>query len=125
MDDIEFPVVCDNDSVFPKNITDSVCPVCHKGKLGEGNEAAYIHGGALLLEERSNGVETANLTENLEGFLFFDWNGTNNESADFELGLNVKKGQFSINFCSTACLRKFLNSCVDKLEENIDLANNA
>jgi len=125
MDDIEFPVVSDDDSVFPRNISDSVCPVCHKRKLGEGNETAYIHGGALLLEESSDGVEKANLTESLEGFLFFDWNGSNNASADFELALNVKKGQFSINFCSTTCLRKFLNSCVDKLEENIELVNNA
>jgi len=28
-------------------------------------------------------------------------------------------GQFSIAFCSTACLRQFLNNCVDELEKRI------
>ena len=29
-------------------------------------------------------------------------------------------GQFAIYFCSTACLRQFLNSCVDALEQCIE-----
>lgn len=125
MNNIEFPVVSDENSVYPKNIEDSLCPICLENNIGNGNEKAYIHGGALLLEERSNGVEVANLADNLEGFLFLDWDGKDNQSADFELALNVKKGQYSINFCSTVCLRKFLNQCVDNLENNIQKAKNA
>ena len=125
MSNIDFPVALDEDSVFPKNINESICPVCKKNQLGSGKETAYIHGGALLLEEQSQGIEIANLNDNLEAFLFLDWDGEDKKSADIELALNVKKGQFSINFCSTKCLRKFLNISVDKLEENIELAKNA
>lgn len=125
MSNIKFPVVSDENSVFPQNINESTCPVCKENRLGPGKETAYIHGGALLLEERSQGIEVANLADNLEGFLFLDWNGRNEKCVDLELALNVKKGQFSINFCSTKCLREFLNMSVDKLEENIKLAKNA
>ena len=46
--------------------------------------------------------------ETLEGF-----------HAEFELARDVKKGQFSMFFCSTVCLRAFLNECVDELETKI------
>jgi hypothetical protein len=62
----------------------------------------------------------------MTGFLFLTWHGmAMNESEDrsasvlLPLAAGVKSGQFSLSFCSPACLRLFFNHCVDELEAKI------
>jgi hypothetical protein len=120
---MDFPLVSNDEKCFPSNITEADCPVCGKNKLGISNECAFIHGGALALDpnDKSRLIQS----DDVQGFLFFDWNGLNNQTVDFELARDVKKGQYTINFCSTKCMREFLNHCVDKLEMKIESAKNA
>ena len=125
MKEIEFPVVSgEGDKIaFPQNPDGDLCPVCYANTLGLDKECAFIHGGALLLDpEDKNRVLRI---DNLEAFLFFDWNGADKETVDFEIARDVKKGQYSLNFCSTKCLRSFLNHCVDRLEAKIKDTTNA
>jgi len=120
MDEIEFPLIYDDEKCFPKDIEGSLCPVCQKKKLGLTEDCAFIHGGALQLDPEDD--HRLKQSDDVQGFLFFDWNGPNNQTVDFELARDVKKGQYTINFCSTKCMRMFLNHCVDKLEEKIENA---
>lgn len=120
---MEFPLVSGEDSCFPLNIDQAYCPICRKNNLGVTQECAFIHGGALSLDPDNK--YSLIQSDNVQGFLFLDWNGPNNQTVDFELARDVKKGQYTINFCSTKCMRKFLNHCVDQLEEKIENSKNA
>ena len=44
-----------------------------------------------------------------------------NTYAAVEIADKVASGQFDLYFCSTDCLRSFLNYCVDELERKIVL----
>lgn len=78
--------------------------------------------------KRKNGGPDASL----DGFLSLTWHGAHkNEGglgidADIfktlQITQDVRGGQFSLYFCSTQCLRFFLNYIVDKLEEKIKKA---
>ncbi len=67
--------------------------------------------------------------DKLDGFFSFTWHGAHtNEGgigrdADMyetlQIAKDVRGGQFSLYFCSTKCLRIFLNHAVDNLEEKI------
>lgn len=53
----------------------------------------------------------------------FSWQGPSDLiGTGFEVVSNSAEGQCSFGFCSTACLREFLNSCVDHLEKQIEKA---
>ena len=66
----------------------------------------------------------------MKGFLHFGWHGAHIEDggtgkdsdswANLDLVRDNAGGQFGFYFCSTQCLRAFLNSCVDELEEAIE-----
>ena len=59
----------------------------------------------------------------LEGFLSFGYHGKHNGKpgayAVVPIAENVPIGQFEYYFCSTSCLRKFLNAGVDELERRL------
>ncbi len=119
-------MVSDDNGTFPHDV-ESVCPVCGLKKVSSEKEHVLIHGGALLLDEESeSGVQAANLVDNLQAFLFMGWESNHGDGtyAELEIARDVTKGQFSLLFCSTKCMRSFLNTCVDNLEKQIEAVKN-
>jgi len=65
--------------------------------------------------------------DNMDGFLSITWHGAHDggEGRDREIGASVqiakdvRGGQFDLYFCSTKCLRSYLNFCVDELDKKI------
>lgn len=129
MSKIKFPVIHSGEKSYPSDIKTGKCPICGKAELLSGEGHVHIHGGAILGGESVSGFQPAILTDDLEGFLFIDWEANKSEienqtssCVEFEIARDVKKGQFHLLFCSTSCLRKFLNTCVDDLESKINEA---
>ena len=113
---MEFPVLHSEKNVLPER-TDSVCPVCSKNKVWGNNEYVELSGGFI------------SSAENLEVDLWLDWfsesNGGAQEQEEVAIVSEVKAPRFQLAFCSTDCLRKFLNSAVDKLELKINANKNS
>lgn len=69
----------------------------------------------------------------LDGFLSMVWHGAHegghgewrNLSSMVRVADNCRGGQFEMYFCSTDCLRGFLNDCVDRLESRRKEDHNA
>jgi hypothetical protein len=127
MDKLKFPIVQGENTGFPSSTEDRKCPVCKLKNISNEDEHVFIHGGAFLLsEETENGTQPFQLVDNLHAFLYMDWDsGEKDIYAELELASEVKKGQYSFRFCSTNCLRVFLNTCVDNLESRINVHKNA
>jgi len=86
---------------------------------------AFLSGGALL----QNGKRSASMDPRMEGFLFIGFHGAHGESSSYpstqlSIADEAPDGQFEIEFCSSACLRQFLNRCVDQLEGKLHARNN-
>ena len=85
---------------------------------------AVLAGGALLMDRKT---DSGGLSDDMDGFLDISWHGAhdNGLGSDRDMMISVyaaedcRGGQFEIYFCSTACLRSYLNTWVDKLEEKI------
>ncbi len=118
---MKFPAVKGRSSSFPKK---ALCPWCQKNKVLEPHSFVVIAGGAFLMnrEEDSGGPD-----DNMDGFLDIIWHGAHDggEGRDREIGATVQiakdviGGQFELYFCSTKCLRPYLNFCVDELEKKM------
>ena len=70
--------------------------------------------------DRKNGCGGSD--EKMDGFLYFAWHDhdkTDDNHRMLKIADDVKGGQFDLYFCSTKCLREFLNHCVDELEKSI------
>jgi hypothetical protein len=115
----EFPVMDRGNPYVPK---DRLCPWCQTGIVHEPNSMAILNGGALLMsEDRQSG----GMDPRLDGFFSLSWHGAHGgglgEYADqfstLRVADNCPGGQFEMYFCSTSCLRAFLNKCVDELEK--------
>jgi hypothetical protein len=86
---------------------------------------AIVNLGALLMTNREKG--TGAMSDDLDGFLRFIWHGAHSGvdgtdagiSAHLDIVADVRGGQADLYFCSTACLRAFLNACVDEFESRI------
>ena len=101
------------------------CFVCRENLVGEPNSFALINGGGLLRKESGNWI-----SEKISGFLTFTWHGAHSDmngvgvdsdiSASYDLVNDTNHGQFDMMFCSTPCMRSFLNTCVDELEALIE-----
>ena len=91
----------------------------------EPHSMAIVTAGALLMDREKN---TGTMSDSLDGFLSLTWHGGHDggSGAHEETHCTVHVideapgGQGELYFCSTACLRKFLNSCVDELERRIE-----
>ncbi|MCB0324718.1 MAG: hypothetical protein KDD69_14145 [Bdellovibrionales bacterium] len=104
---------------------DGKCFVCGSGLVGEPHSFATMSGGGL---QRCQG-DTQMSSKEIAGFLSFDWHGGHSDmggtgvdldlSANFELASDTANGQFELIFCTTKCMRQFLNNCVDELEDRI------
>lgn len=120
---MKFPLIENAGAFYPK---EAICPWCKKSKVFEPHSFAVIGGGALLQGRGGS----AGPSEKMEGFLHLSWHGAHTEEGGYgkdpdsggmvEIVKDVKGGQFDIYFCSTECLRGFLNHCVDNLEEQIN-----
>ncbi len=118
---MKFPVIMGEQRVLPSGGS-GACPICQDRPVSTDVEHVVVRGGALLAAPDG----TVDLTARNEAFLFMDWesgirmDGRGREietpHAEFEIARDVAGGQFTMLFCSTACLRKFLNECVDRLE---------
>jgi hypothetical protein len=85
---------------------------------------AILSGGAVLYDrKRENSVHT----KYLSGFLTLSWHGAHDDGegderdigATVEIAQDTRGGQFDMYFCSTACVRAFLNSWVDAIEKDL------
>lgn len=102
------------------------CTWCNCDKVSEPNSMAMLACGAVLMNRKTGDGIPDN---RLDGFLDLTWHGAHTcdggygEHPDTFVNImiaeNVQGGQISISFCSTKCLREFLNFMVDKLEDKI------
>jgi hypothetical protein len=119
--DAGFPHMNKTDPYFPK---DKICPWCLSQKVHEPNSMAILNGGALLMSEDR---ESGGMDPRLDGFLSLIWHGAHGVGEGAHRGVfkmlrmadNCRGGQFEIYFCSTQCLRAYLNYSVDELEKMI------
>ena len=119
---IRLPAVVGYPAVFPLPIDGMLCPWCHSRSVGEPHSFAELFGGALRRTDE-NSYKSA---DDLSGFLGVGWHGAHPQEGgigpDPHIGLSIElaatadAGQFEFYFCSTQCLRAFLNFCVDELE---------
>ena len=120
-DGLAFPVMSKGSPYFP---TDGRCPWCNNNSVNEPHSMAILNGGALMMNaDRTCGE----MDDRLDGFLSLIWHGAHGsgtgifpgKGAMVRVADNCAGGQFEMYFCSTDCLRGFLNHCVDKLEDSI------
>ncbi len=115
---MKFPVLKGKDTGFPKKAR---CPWCKRNKVLEPHSMAIFEGGACLSDKKS---KVSGPAKQMESFLYLAWHGAHDGGtgrdaemfAAVDIVKDVRGGQFSLYFCSTDCLRAFLNSCVDELD---------
>ncbi len=119
---VKLPVVDTKPNYWP---TVARCPICKKSEVHEPHSMAILGAGALKMNRRR---QEGTMSDDLDGFLHLAWHGAhdNGQGINRDIGciLNIvqdaRGGQADLYFCSTKCLREFLNGCVDELERNIE-----
>src|SRR5262249_19044409 len=99
---------------------ESKCPVCSKQFNGA---FAVLNAGALMGDGKGNG----SWDDRLLGFFTMIWHGAhgnpdpaeNDVYSGIDVVEDVQGGQYDLTFCSTSCMRSFLNACIDKLEMRV------
>lgn len=99
-----------------------VCPQCGKGAVMEPHSMAILSGGAMRVTDAA--TKSAEIAADCIGFLDLTWHSGHGETeggADARVSLadETPNGQFEFYFCSTGCLRAFLNASVNALEAKI------
>ena len=123
---MKLPTVKGRTNYYPRK---PLCPWCRRGKVLEPHSFAILGGGALLVDRRN---DYGGPSDSMEGFLYVSWHGAHDRGlgkdreigATVELANDVRGGQFDLYFCSTKCLRSYLNYCVDALERKLRLERN-
>ena len=118
---MRFPVVAGKKWSFPQK---ALCPICRKNKVWEPHSMAVLSVGALKVNRKRNAGGPSN---ELDGFFNMYWHGAHDEGegkdrdigALLEVVQDAYGGQSDIYFCSTRCMRIFLNRSVDELELRI------
>lgn len=85
---------------------------------------AILGVGSLLMDRKS---DSGGPSPDLDAFFHLTWHGAHDggEGSDREVGCmldiirDIRGGQADMYFCSTGCLRQFLNHCVDELERKV------
>jgi hypothetical protein len=114
--------------ILPGNEDDHLCAWCGNGHtLLAPNSFANLCCGAVLFDYEDR--DSAGPSDDMEGYLELNWHGAHSEEggigkhpdtfASVPLKKGIVGGQMGINFCSTECLRAFLNNCVNELELRI------
>src|SRR5712692_5257476 len=114
MPKIKFPVVKGKQVFFP---TDHICPWCRKRKLSEPPGMAIVNAGAM----RSEGKDRYGMATDDAAFFTLVWHSNSSKAEEYDdasvdIADLVDSGQFDLYFCSSECLRGFMNYCVDELE---------
>ena len=115
---MEFPIVSKRQNLFP---TEATCPWCRAARVFEPHSFVCLNGGALRMNpERDDG----SASPDMDAWLDLTWHSSHSNCSDdayvqLPIAADVVGGQFEAYFCSTACLRSFLNECVDELERRI------
>ena len=113
-----FPLIDSTPAHFPKK---PLCPQCRERRVFEPHSFAALSGGACLIDpETGDGGPDGRM----QGFLDLTWHGGHGSGqgehrerySTLPLVRDAAGGQFDLYFCSTDCLRRFLNDCVDELE---------
>jgi hypothetical protein len=104
---IRFPVAEGGSSHFP---TDPLCPICRETRVLEPHDAVVLSGGAA--------PDSGHFVDG--GFLHIYLHSHQRNGAEVEIVRDTTIGQFDLSFCSTHCLRRFLNECVDELDRRIN-----
>jgi len=102
--------------------------MCKTAKVLEPHSMAIVNLGAVLMTNRE--TRSGSMSGDLDGFLRFSWHGAHNGGTGRDAGIqasvdiveDTRGGQADLYFCSTRCLRQFLNECVDGLERRIEKA---
>jgi hypothetical protein len=125
MPKIELPVVKGERVVFPDK---PLCPWCGERKVYEPHSMAILNAGAM----RQVGHDRYEMATDTAAFFTLTWHGAHSivgsddkdpeVFASVDIADRVASGQFDLYFCSTNCLREFLNYCVDELEKQIEAA---
>jgi hypothetical protein len=122
---IKFPVVKAGRVVFPDKPR---CPWCRTREVYEPHSMAILNAGAM----RRLGNDRYEMAADTQAFLTLIWHGAHSGGkgrlrdvfATLDIANEAPNGQFDLYFCSTNCLRAFLNYCVDILEQRIASARN-
>ena len=120
---MKFPILQGEKAKYPDT---NKCAWCKGHKAVEPHSMAILAGGAILMNRKTG---DGGPNDRLDGFLGLTWHGAHSSDggigvhpniyATLEIAKDIKGGQFDIAFCSTRCLRAFLNYAVDKLEEKM------
>jgi len=122
---MEFPLLKNDADIYPDDLT---CAWCKCDNVCEPNSMAILEAGALLMNRVTDDGAS---DDSMDGFLHIVWHGAHlrdkglgefpNIYEHIPIAEDVRGGQLDIRFCSTKCLRAFLNHAVDALEERITL----
>lgn len=120
---MKFPLLNGGSSRFPAEHT---CAFCGRGNISEPHSMAVLSGGAILVNRKTG---DGGPDPKLDGFLDICWHGAHTEDGgggehpnifqSIPIACDVIGGQFDIFFCSTKCLRAFLNHAVDQLDDRV------
>ncbi len=118
-----FPVL-EGRPCWPSN---RLCPQCKKRKVMGHHPTVIFAGGAMKVTDAKK--KSAGMADDCVGFLYLGSHGgtdvDSQASAHVELVEWTPNGQFEFYFCSAACLRAFLNACVDEVEVQLGVSSRA
>jgi len=117
---MNFPVVQKKKSHHPKSPR---CPQCRRRKVLEPHSMAFISGSTTFIQRSRLNASVADLAASLD----ITWHGAHDSGigddrdifTSVSLANDCRNGEFAVYFCSTKCLRAFLNTWVDALETKI------
>jgi len=118
---LKLPIIKDEETYWPSEPT---CPICKKRNVLEPHSMAVLGVGALLMDRKN---DSGGPSSDMDAFFHLTWHGAHDggEGEDREIGCmldiikDIRGGQAEMYFCSTECLRQFLNFCVDELERKM------
>ena len=108
------------------SFADRICDFCDQGIFFNDETFTSLTGGACLPVELDESEREAKMRKKIEqqadGFLGISWRapysrGEGGKLESVRLVEQGHQGQFELEFCSTSCLRSYLNLQVDSLEE--------
>ena len=118
---IAFPVIKGDITHWPD---EAECPVCGQSRVCEPHSFAGLTTGAQLMSRHE---DWGGPSKDMDGFLNVYWHGAHDggqgSDPDIDATVNIVQnatgGQGELYFCSTNCMRVFLNQVVDELEYRI------